>query len=254
MQQPPFDYSRTYADMSDAELLAIARDSASLTEEALAALRKQIEERHLEKGSQADDEEAVADYRFDWRARLESKLNSPQMILLLPRWQSAAADRDLQILLGQQVIAGWLAVIASQFILGGLLSLWIIIKLMPLHASSHLGKVFTLWMPIVVALDVLCIFAGLALWNKWPSAVRLAKVAFAVSVLNSIIFVAVLTLIGFISRPATSALSGSFGPLLAPDIYSLLRQMAPFYCFGIVYGVAGFLYMAKSRRVRLTYP
>ena len=256
MPQPAFDYSRTYAEMSDNELLAIAGDSTSLTREALAALQAEIEKRHLsERPQQAEDQQPAADNYLAWRARLESKLNSPRMTFLLPPWQSAEADEDLRILLGNQVVGGWIAVFASQFIIGGLFwfyYVWVTGRLTPLHSSSHLGQVLATWMPIDVALMLVYISAGLALWNKWSFAVKLARVAFVGTALNTITLWAVVALVGFLSRPAASVLSGS-GPLLAPDVNLSLRQAAPLSCLSILYGVAGLLYLSRSRRVRLTY-
>jgi hypothetical protein len=145
MHQPAFDYSRTYAEMSDNELLAIAGDSTSLTREALAALQAEIEKRHLRKGPQAEDQRLATDNYWAWRARLGPKLNSPRMTFLLPPWQSAEADEDLRILLGNQVVGGWIAVFASQFIIGGLFGglyyLWVTVRLAPLQSSSHLSQV-----------------------------------------------------------------------------------------------------------------
>ena|SRR5215469_6436724 len=109
-------------------------------------------------------------------------------------------------------------------------------------------------MPIVAALDLLYISTGVALWKKWPFAVKLANAAFAAGALNSVIAFAVLVLIGFVCRPRASVLSDVPGPWLAPDVQLVLGRATQFCAAGVLFGVVGLLYLARSRRMRLTYP
>ena len=253
MQQPAFDHATVYAGMSDSELLAIAKDAESLTAEALAALRKEISKRSL--GQAAPEEDLAVDYHRNLRDQLVSKLNTSQMMFLLPRWNGAEAEEDLRVLLRNQPIGGWTAVFASQMIIGGLLALVIMVRMLRLDTDyTPVSRFLLAWTPMSVALNLLYLSAGIALWKKWRFAVKLAKAAIAACVLNAVIVLAGLTLIGFVNRPPASVLAGVHGPWLAPDVQSLLGRVLPLSAAGVFFGIVGWLYLARSRRVRLTYP
>ena len=71
--------------------------------------------------------------------------------------------------------------------------------------------------------------SGVALWKKWPFAVKLANAAFAAGAMNSVIAFAVLVLIGFVHRPPASVLSG-VGPWLGARRRDGIRPGHPVLC------------------------
>jgi hypothetical protein len=260
MSYKNIDYATTYAAMGDEELLAIAECSTALTDTAGAALHEELSKRHLTLG--LTEENALEARRIDrnnqqpWQLWLASRLNTSRMTVLLPPWAGNPAEEALRILLREQIIGGWVAVLASQMILGGLMSLVILGKawLSP-HPTVFSDWLCSVWVPIAIPLDLLFLFAGVGLWKRWRSSLRIANIALVGSVIYSIIFPALVVITAFANKPPpASVLTPSPEYSFLPALLPLLARLAILLSLGVLNNLMWLLYLRRSRRVRLTYP
>lgn len=163
-------------------------------------------------------------------------------------------------------VRGWLAFFASYQILVGVLGL-IDVAHSNILVANYLDRGLMVTAAVVTRmlfaafLWATCLYAGIALWAKWPGCVRIARAAITLALTFVVLafFTGPLLVMLALRRPSggTSVLAPGQGSYTYPVSYSELipTHWRPYLMLllEVLWCVGWLWYLRRSRRVQLTY-
>lgn len=230
-------FEATYSRMTDEELLHLADEQELLRDDAKQALALEFIKRGLQPSSPSgrSGEEKQPASQENPLAAIFGRISLGWQRMMRPPLPDER----------YRGIRGWLQVLVLYLVIVYPLGLVLALPLWRADRSVLAGSLIP-WAPwaifagrsFVILVGALGLYAGISMWRNWPGALRLAKLYFALMVLNGVVG---LVFPRFIL------------PLFIPSWPALTRWDANSVGVVVLLNALSFVYLIKSKRVSSTF-